>query len=210
MSTQSHRHWGRIIRTYDGTYIYDVKAAREQVILSPQVVQALHDDGAKAIDKLCALGKSDRDLDWKNPRNHPTLPLLRSLLDYTVFPCSLPELGNPLERLRRSATNMANYASASCLLRTTYDYCVLKLSDRHDSWMAEASQPKNQRLNGGLAASEFTRSIPWTDSYKGPLINPHDIRLLAKILDSDRTRFLLFVRSNYELRLSALLYTMFQ
>ncbi|KDN33686.1 hypothetical protein RSAG8_13224, partial [Rhizoctonia solani AG-8 WAC10335] len=245
MSDKVHLHWGRIIDDYDGTYVYDVKAAREQVALSPQVMDALHTDGTKAVDKICALGESSRDPDWNNAANRIVLPLLQSLVDYTVFPCSLHKLGNPLVvrgciKLLKSITRFGRPSPFSyeyghlCfrILLIAFDYCVLKLSEHHGDWVTEATQPKNQLLKGGLAPmlskavselidecivdgdeggySRFIASLPWTDSYTGPLVKPGDIRLLTQLLDEDRKHFLIFLRSNYSLRLSALLYTMFQ
>ncbi|CAE6467223.1 unnamed protein product [Rhizoctonia solani] len=55
---------------------------------------------------------------------------------------------------------------------------------------------------------KFFIARPWTAGYWGPLITTHHILLLAKILDDDRKHFLIFMRSNYSRRLSALLYTM--
>ncbi|CAE7155469.1 unnamed protein product [Rhizoctonia solani] len=245
MSEQVHQHWGRVIDTYDGTYLYDVKASRDQLVLSQQVMDELHSDGAKAIDKLCALGKSTGKPDWNNPTNQITLPLLKSLFEYTVFTCSLSKLGNPLVirgciKLLKSITRSGKPSPFSyeyghlCfrILLLAYDYCVLKLTDRHNSWMSQATWPENQLRKEGygplLSAtvsvlieqsmvgddnelySRFTRSLPWTDSYKGPLIKSQDVCLLAQILDSDWNHLLLFVRSNYALRLSAILYTMIE
>ncbi|CAE6511026.1 unnamed protein product [Rhizoctonia solani] len=245
MSDKVHLHWGRIIDNYDGTYVYDVKAARQQVALSPQVMDTLHTDGGEAIDKLYALGNSPINPDWNNASNRIPLPMLQSLVDYAVFPCSLPKLGNPLVvrgciKLLKSITRFGRPSPFSyeyghlCfrILMLAFDYCVMKLSDTVEDWMTEATQPKNQLLKEGLAPmlskavselidecivegdegfySNFTVSLPWTDSYKGPLVDPHDIRALTEILDQDRKHFMIFLRSNYSLRLSALLYTMFQ
>ncbi|KEP45612.1 hypothetical protein V565_255660 [Rhizoctonia solani 123E] len=115
------------------------------------------------------------------------------------------------------------------ILVVAYDYCVLLCSERHESWIDEVEQPQNYLLqeghipilsrtvsevivdcmNGGTPIyNKFFTWSPWTDNYRGPLITTHYILLLAKILDDDRKHFLIFMRSNYSLRLSALLYTM--
>ncbi|CAE7109842.1 unnamed protein product, partial [Rhizoctonia solani] len=239
MSGKIHMYWGRVIDTYDSRYVYDPKTPRQHVELSPQATEALQTNGAKAINMLRTLGESS-----VNNRNQITLPLLESLVDFTMFPTSLPMLGNPMVvrgciKLLESVTRSGKYSTFSyeygqlCfrILLIAYDYCVLKIANRDDSWMAEAARPENQLLKGGLApmlskaASElidehvaeadgdfysgFTLSRTW-DSHTGPLVEPEYVVLLTQIFDEDRSRFLIFMRSNYSLRLNSMFYIMFQ
>ncbi|CAE7167882.1 unnamed protein product [Rhizoctonia solani] len=245
MSGKKHLHWGRIVDKYDSTYVYDPKTPRQYVELSPQATEAIQTDGAKAINMLRVLGESSLDPDWNDGTSRITLPLLESLLDYTMFPSSLPMLGNPMVirgciKLLKSITRSGKCSPFSyeyghlCfrVLLISYDYCVLKISDRHDGWMTEAAQPENQLLKGGLAPmlsntvseliegrvivvdgdfySGFALSRTWGDSHTGPLVEPEYVRLLTQVLDEDRNNFMIFMRSNYSLKLTAIVSVMFQ
>ncbi|CAE6504737.1 unnamed protein product, partial [Rhizoctonia solani] len=118
------------------------------------------------------------------------------------------------------------------ILLLVLDYCFSFVTQEHESWLKNAIKPKNQLLKGGYAPmlsanvseliekhffekgsdyyTHFTKPLPWTDWYTTPLIQPQDIRNLTQIIDQDRKHFLIFSRSNYSLRLSALLFTMLQ
>ncbi|EUC55966.1 hypothetical protein RSOL_148810 [Rhizoctonia solani AG-3 Rhs1AP] len=117
------------------------------------------------------------------------------------------------------------------ILNIAFDFCALQLSDRYSSWATEMTQPQYGFLKEGhvpmmsQAISEvlsdctrelkdpyspmFFASRHWDDSYTGLLITPDDLVLLGKIMDEDRKHFSIFLRSNYELGLSALMYAMF-
>ncbi|KAG8708840.1 hypothetical protein FRC11_006140, partial [Ceratobasidium sp. 423] len=245
MAAQLHPHWGQVKDDYDNTYVYDSRAAKQKVVLSQGVMQELHTRGTETIDKLRVLGESPHEPNWDDAPNRITLPMLRSLVQYMVFHCSLSKLGNPLVvrgciKLMKSISRFGRCSPFSyeyghlCfrILLVAFDYCVLRLSSSHECWMTETTQPENQLLKEGVAPrlsqavskvideclvkdnveyySKFIVLLPWTDAYTGPLVRPHDIRVLTQILEGDRKHFLIFIRSNYSLRPSALLYTMFQ
>ncbi|CUA76301.1 hypothetical protein RSOLAG22IIIB_12182 [Rhizoctonia solani] len=118
------------------------------------------------------------------------------------------------------------------ILLLVLDYCFSFVTCEHETWLRNAIKPKNQLLKGGYAPmlssavselidkymvgnsgdyyKHFLKPLPWTDWYTTPLIHPQDIRTLTEIIDQDRKHFLIFSRSNYSLRLSALLFTTLQ
>ncbi|CAE6460791.1 unnamed protein product [Rhizoctonia solani] len=118
------------------------------------------------------------------------------------------------------------------ILVVAFDYCVLLCSGRYKSFIEEVQQPQNyllqeghipilsrtvsELIEDGLSETyqvygKFSNSTcPWTDNYTGPLITDNHILRLAQLLDIDCKHFLIFLRSNYALRLSAVLYTMCQ
>ncbi|CUA76302.1 hypothetical protein RSOLAG22IIIB_12183 [Rhizoctonia solani] len=118
------------------------------------------------------------------------------------------------------------------ILLLVLDYCLSFLSDDHERWLKNAVKPKNQLWKEGYAPmlsnavselidkymadknngyyKHLITPLPWSDSYATPLIQLEDIRTLTEIIDQDRKHFLIFSRSNYSLRLSALLFIMLQ
>ncbi|CUA75224.1 hypothetical protein RSOLAG22IIIB_11580 [Rhizoctonia solani] len=228
MTDQVHPYWGQVKDRYDDTYLYDIKIARQQAIFSPCVSTALHENVAETVDKLSALGQGSAKMDWDNNPNFITLSMLNSVVQHMSFPCSLAALQSPPAIhgcivLMQSITRFGRPSPFS------YEYGYLC---RYNSFIKETRQPHNyllqeghipilsrtvsELIEDGLSETyqvygKFSNSTcPWTDNYTGPLITDNHVLRLAQLLDIDRKHFLIFLRSNYALRLSAVLYTMCQ
>ncbi|CAE6457825.1 unnamed protein product, partial [Rhizoctonia solani] len=117
------------------------------------------------------------------------------------------------------------------ILVVALDYGTLLCSGRYDSWAEEVDQPCDYLLqeghvpvlsrtvadaivdsmkDGNHFSPKYFTPTPWTDDYTGPLVATDYLMILAKTLADDRKHFLIFLRSNYSLRLSGMLYIMWE
>ncbi|KAG8695947.1 hypothetical protein FRC11_001087, partial [Ceratobasidium sp. 423] len=245
MTDQVHPHWGQITDEYDSAYVYTTGVARHTLIFSSYCSHTHYADVAETLSKLCALGESSIEYNWKDDAHSITLSKLKTFVQHmSTFPCFLTRMNNPplisgciklmksITRFGRSSPFSYEYGHLCFrILLVALDLSALLLSNRYESWVAELEEAQSGPLrgdhiqvlseavsevivgcvNGGTELyNKFVVSLPWTDSYTGPLITTSSIRLLAKILDEDRKHLLIFLRSNYSLRLSTVLYIMLQ